>query len=70
MPQTAPMQGSGKDTAEMPAANPSRKELVYTRSGKLGLLRSETAHTVTIQLGPDKALTVPKDEIDCRFKLI
>lgn len=66
MPQSAPMQGA----FEMPVTHPLRRELVYTRSGQLGFVQHETAHTVTLQLGPDKALTVPKDEIDCRFKLV
>lgn len=49
---------------------PLRRELVYTKSGRLGFLQSETAHTVTIQLGPDMTLTLSKDDVDHRVRLV
>ena len=66
MPQTEHEQ----DTTRTTVTHPLRKEIVYTTTGRLGFLQSETAHTVTIQLAPDRTLTLPKEEIDCRFKLI
>ncbi|TAN55664.1 MAG: hypothetical protein EPN19_02425 [Betaproteobacteria bacterium] len=58
------------ETTPTLVTHPLRKEIVYTTTGRLGFLQSETAHTVTIQLAPDRTLTLPKEEIDCRFKLI
>lgn len=66
MPQTE----HEPDRTRATVTNPLRKEIVYTTTGRLGFLQSETAHTVTIQLAPDRTLTLPKEEIDCRFKLI
>lgn len=50
--------------------NPFPKEIVYTISGRIGFLVRETAHTVTIQVGPDMMLTLPKDEVDHRLPVV
>lgn len=67
MPRTMQRQGPG---ATAKVASPLRKELVYTKSGRVGFLQSETAYTVTIQFGPDAALTLSKDDVDHRVRLI
>ena len=51
-------------------ANRLPKELVYTKSGRLGFFQSETALTVTIRLGPDTVLTLFKDDIDHRVRVV
>jgi len=66
MPQPA----QGSDETATRTGKPPRKEIIYTTTGCLGFLQTETAHSVTIQLAPDRTLTLPKEEIECRFKLV
>jgi hypothetical protein len=66
MPQPVP----GRNQTATRTGQPPRREIIYTTTGCLGFLQTETAHSVTIQLAPDRTLTLPKDEIECRFKLV
>ncbi len=63
-------QQTGQAPGPAGASAPLHKELVYTKNGRLGFLQSETAYTVTIELGPDMTLTLSKDDIDHRVRLI
>lgn len=63
-------QQTGQAPAPAGVSAPLRRELVYTKSGRLGFLQNETAHTVTIQLGPDMTLTLSKDDVDHRVRLV
>lgn len=70
MPHAAHTPHPARGGQTPPVTRPLREEMVYTKSGKIGFLQSETAHTVTIQLGPQQSLTLPKEEVDCRFRLV
>lgn len=66
MPRT--IQRHGPRSTPM-AADPLNREVVYTKSGRIGILQSETAQTVTIRFGADAGLTLSKDDVDHRVRL-